>query len=271
MPERSIQTLPSSIAFNTIEKSSLTKIMSAASLATSVPLLPMEMPMSASLSAGASLTPSPVIATTSPAAWNARTIIILCLGVVRANTVTDLIASCSCHSESESSWGPVRHEFNPDVGIPSLRAIDSAVLSAEQCAGHDLLLTRQAVPTCTPTTAAAAHSPASPVIITTLTPPPSNSVMVLSIPRRGGSYMAKNPTKHMSPLAPAESSLPNAAATIRSPPEARDSARWATDSWVAASKGTAVLAEVSGRRTLGLRNHRGAQGRRLLQVLRDRR
>ena len=40
--------------------------MSAASLATSVPLMPMAMPMSAFFSAGASFTPSPVMATTCP-------------------------------------------------------------------------------------------------------------------------------------------------------------------------------------------------------------
>ncbi len=44
-------------------KLSSTKIMSAASLDTSVPDLPMAMPISADLSATASLTPSPVIAT----------------------------------------------------------------------------------------------------------------------------------------------------------------------------------------------------------------
>ena len=48
-----------------LAKLSSVRIMSAASRATSVPALPIAMPMSAALSAGASLTPSPVIATTS--------------------------------------------------------------------------------------------------------------------------------------------------------------------------------------------------------------
>ena len=41
----------------------------AASLATSVPVMPIATPTSARASAGASFTPSPVIATTSPRAW----------------------------------------------------------------------------------------------------------------------------------------------------------------------------------------------------------
>src|ERR1043165_3214327 len=48
--------------------------MSAVSLATSVPVMPIAIPMSARLMAGASLTPSPVIATTSSLACSASTI-----------------------------------------------------------------------------------------------------------------------------------------------------------------------------------------------------
>lgn len=49
----------------TIElKSSFIKIISAESLATSVPVIPIEIPISAFLIAGESLTPSPVTATT---------------------------------------------------------------------------------------------------------------------------------------------------------------------------------------------------------------
>ncbi len=58
--------------------------MSAASFATSVPVMPIAMPMSAALSAGASFTPSPVIATTSPSEWRARTMASLCSGLTRA-------------------------------------------------------------------------------------------------------------------------------------------------------------------------------------------
>ncbi len=55
-------------------KSSLSKIISAASLATSVPVIPIDMPISAFLIAGESLTPSPVTATTSPSFWQPLTI-----------------------------------------------------------------------------------------------------------------------------------------------------------------------------------------------------
>ncbi|ODV89066.1 hypothetical protein CANCADRAFT_28100, partial [Tortispora caseinolytica NRRL Y-17796] len=58
--------LPSSIACKIVGKSSSVRIISLASFATSVPLLPMAIPISASFRAGASFTPSPVIPTTSP-------------------------------------------------------------------------------------------------------------------------------------------------------------------------------------------------------------
>lgn len=52
--------------YKIVVKSSSTKIMSAASLDTSVPEQPIEMPISAFFKATASLTPSPVIPTTIP-------------------------------------------------------------------------------------------------------------------------------------------------------------------------------------------------------------
>ena len=54
---------PSRMAPTIVAKLSSARIMSAASLATSVPVMPIATPMSAALSAGASFTPSPVIAT----------------------------------------------------------------------------------------------------------------------------------------------------------------------------------------------------------------
>ena len=51
-------------ALTIVEKSSSVRIIAAASFETSVPVIPIAMPMSARFSAGASLTPSPVIATT---------------------------------------------------------------------------------------------------------------------------------------------------------------------------------------------------------------
>ena len=57
---------PSSTALTMVAKLSSVRIITAASLVTSVPVIPIAMPMSALFSAGASLTPSPVIATMCP-------------------------------------------------------------------------------------------------------------------------------------------------------------------------------------------------------------
>ena len=77
-------TRPSSTAAKIVAKSSSVTTMSAASLATSVPERPIAAPMSAAFSAGASLTPSPVTATTSPRARSASTIRSLPRGEMRA-------------------------------------------------------------------------------------------------------------------------------------------------------------------------------------------
>lgn len=82
--------LPSSTPSTIDEKSSLSKIMSAASLVTSDPEIPIEIPISPCLIAGESLTPSPVTPTTLPTAWQALTICNFCAGVVRANTIYGL-------------------------------------------------------------------------------------------------------------------------------------------------------------------------------------
>ena len=75
---------PSSTAATIDAKLSSVRIMSAAPFATSVPVMPIATPMSAAFSAGASFTPSPVIATISPLALSARTIRSLCSGATRA-------------------------------------------------------------------------------------------------------------------------------------------------------------------------------------------
>ena len=64
---------PSRTAYTMVVKRSSRSTMSAASFATSVPVMPMATPMSAALSAGASFTPSPVMAVTSPSCLSART------------------------------------------------------------------------------------------------------------------------------------------------------------------------------------------------------
>ena len=57
---------PTRTALTMVAKLSSVRIMTAASLDTSVPVMPMATPMSAFLSAGASFTPSPVMATMLP-------------------------------------------------------------------------------------------------------------------------------------------------------------------------------------------------------------
>lgn len=52
-------------------------------------------PMSAFLSAGESLTPSPVTATMAPCRWHPSTMMSFCCGDVRANTISEWLASTS--------------------------------------------------------------------------------------------------------------------------------------------------------------------------------
>ena len=78
------KTRPCATAPTMVAKLSSVRIMAAASLLTSVPVWPMATPMSARLSAGASFTPSPVMATTSPQLCHALTMRTLCSGDTRA-------------------------------------------------------------------------------------------------------------------------------------------------------------------------------------------
>jgi hypothetical protein len=75
---------PSSTAPTMEAKLSSVRVMSAASRLTSVPVIPMAMPTSACFKAGASLTPSPVMATMWPFCCQARTTRSLCSGETRA-------------------------------------------------------------------------------------------------------------------------------------------------------------------------------------------
>ena len=69
-----------------VAKLSSVKTIEAASLATSDPVIPIATPISACFKAGASLTPSPVMATTLPFSCHALTILILCSGETLAYT-----------------------------------------------------------------------------------------------------------------------------------------------------------------------------------------
>ena len=91
-----------------------------------VPETPIAQPMSAALRAGASLMPSPVMATTAPRDWNALTIRTLCSGETRANTVYSKICRLSSFWLMASSWAPVR-ERSLLRRIPSSLAMARAV------------------------------------------------------------------------------------------------------------------------------------------------
>ena len=76
--------LPSLTASTMVAKLSSVNVTSAAPFATSVPVMPIAQPISAALSAGASLTPSPVMETTLPFFCHALTMRILFSGETRA-------------------------------------------------------------------------------------------------------------------------------------------------------------------------------------------
>ena len=77
---------PSSTALTIVAKSSSVRIITAASFETSVPVMPIATPMSACLRAGASFTPSPVMATMWPFLRRMSTRWTLSSGVTRAMT-----------------------------------------------------------------------------------------------------------------------------------------------------------------------------------------
>gem|GEM_PF-2515883 len=142
--------------------------MAPACLAASVPFMPMATPTSACFSAGASLTPSPVMATTSPLACSARTRRSLCSGLARANTRASATAWRMAASSISSSSGPVIALMSSPM--PSCRAMALAV------------------------------TPWSPVIITTRIPAARHWATARIASSRGGSMMPTRPSR-VSPLA----------------------------------------------------------------------
>ncbi|KAH3666253.1 hypothetical protein OGAPHI_004442 [Ogataea philodendri] len=94
---------------NATAKSSVVKMMSEASLATSVPAIPMEKPTSANFRAGASLVPSPVTATTSLRCLKVSTKIRLSSGLERAKTHSFGIRLIRSWSLSVRKTGPSMH------------------------------------------------------------------------------------------------------------------------------------------------------------------
>ena len=115
---------PSSTAATIVEKLSSIKIIEDASLVTSVPDIPIAIPISASFIAGASFTPSPVIATILPFLLNALTILNLWLGETLANTLTFFTffsnseSSISSISDPVITWSSLLHMFK-DLAIAS--------------------------------------------------------------------------------------------------------------------------------------------------------
>mmetsp|Transcript_8199 Transcript_8199/g.20311 ORF Transcript_8199/g.20311 Transcript_8199/m.20311 type:complete len:287 (-) Transcript_8199:1623-2483(-) len=175
---------PSSMAETIVAKLSSARIMSAASLATSVPEIPMAIPIEACLRAGASLTPSPVMAGTSPHDRRIFTSNCLSRGSVREKTREP--PPCMIKRARSSSlmdpWknsAPVNDfpaTLSPSSKIPTSRAMASAVV----------LL--------------------SPVIIMTRTPAFWQHLMADRTSGRGGSLIPVNPTKVSPDSTPAYSS-----------------------------------------------------------------
>jgi len=118
---------PSSTACTTVAKLSSARTISAAPFATSVPTTPIAAPISDFFKAGASLTPSPVIATISPCFFHASMIRILCSGDTRAYTA--ILLTCLNNSSSliKSSSVPVT-TLSPGNINPICKPIASAVV-----------------------------------------------------------------------------------------------------------------------------------------------
>ena len=129
---------------------------------TSVPVMPIATPISAFLSAGASLTPSPVIATTLPFFCQSSTLLILCAGDTRAYTETLFKTFISSSSDIASNSVPSKH-ISPSLNMPISFAIAIAV------------------------------SLWSPVIITGFIPAEIQSATAFLLSSRGGSVIAESP------------------------------------------------------------------------------
>ena len=159
-PRRTAPTIEAKLSFR--------RTRSAASRATSAPRWPIATPIWAASRAGASLTPSPVMATISPSCLRACTILSFCSGAILAKTRTDFSFSQSTSKGSCSISDPAR---NPAaVSMPAPAAIDMAV------AGW------------------------SPVIMTTLMPAQRASWRAWGTSERSGSMKPIRPEKRKSPV-----------------------------------------------------------------------
>mmetsp|Transcript_37834 Transcript_37834/g.105247 ORF Transcript_37834/g.105247 Transcript_37834/m.105247 type:complete len:515 (-) Transcript_37834:749-2293(-) len=189
----SLERRPCSVPAMMEARSSSSRTMSAASFATSVPRTPSATPTSACRSAGASLTPSPVIPTMSPMPplpkrWNACTMTRLWSGDTRAKTR----ASTTARRQKPSTSGLSSPEKSPFLG--SMPASWGPVITSNAWASRS--------PSCTrsfskmPRRAAIAQAVAgwSPVTITTVMPASWARRIASATPRLGGSSMPNRPT-----------------------------------------------------------------------------
>ena len=109
-----------------VAKLSSVRTRSAALRATSVPSFPIAIPTSAAFKDGASLTPSPVIATVLPRDFNASTIRTLCSGETLAKTRMDSTRFTKSLLSDSSISAPVMH-WLLSVAIPKSFAMAKAV------------------------------------------------------------------------------------------------------------------------------------------------
>ena len=116
---------PCSTAKTIVAKLSSDRIIRPAFLATSVPL-PMAIPMSAALIAGASLTPSPVMATTSPFFFSVSASSTLCSGATRPTTPMSSMRASRSGSDSAAKSAP--RMASP--GMPTCLAIAAPVMTS---------------------------------------------------------------------------------------------------------------------------------------------
>ena len=117
---------PSATAAAMVAKLSSASTISATFLVTSVPVTPMPTPMSAAFTAGASFTPSPVMAVTQPRCCQARTMRALCWGCTRAYTENSGALRRSSSSLMASSAAPVT-TCPALLTSPSVRPMAAAV------------------------------------------------------------------------------------------------------------------------------------------------
>jgi hypothetical protein len=107
------------------------------------PAMPMASPTSAFFSAGASFTPSPVTATTSPRAWACSTIISLCAGVTRAKTTwrwasaaSQAASHCSAGRSSQPRMSsPARTAAGQRLGVSVLWCVSAS--APQRVSGHN--------------------------------------------------------------------------------------------------------------------------------------